>query len=73
MNRKQFLYELEQLLKDIPDNERAEAIQYYNDYFDDAGAENEARVIEELESPEQVAETIREGMSESGGEYTENG
>ena len=42
MNRKQFLYELEQLLKDIPDNERAEAIQYYNDYFDDAGAENEA-------------------------------
>lgn len=73
MNRKQFLYELEQLLKDIPDSERAEAIQYYNDYFDDAGAENEARVIEELESPEQVAETIREGMSESGGEYTENG
>jgi len=73
MNRKQFLYELEQLLKDIPDSERAEAIQYYNDYFYDAGAENEAQVIEELESPEQVAKTIREGMSENGGEYTENG
>lgn len=73
MNRKKFMHELERLLKDIPAGEREEAIQYYNDYFDDAGEENEARVIEELGSPAQVARTIREGMSESGGEYTERG
>lgn len=65
--------ELERLLNDIPAGEREEAIQYYNDYFDDAGPENEARVIEELGSPEQVARTIREGMSEGSGEYTERG
>lgn len=73
MNRKRFMYELERLLSDIPAGERKEAIQYYNDYFDDAGAENEARVIEELGSPSQVAQTIREGMSENVGEYTERG
>lgn len=73
MNRKRFMNELERLLLDIPYNERKEAIQYYNDYFDDAGPENEARVIEELGSPEQVARTIREGMCENAGEYTENG
>lgn len=72
MNREQFMRELEQLLKDLPSGEREEAIQYYNDYFDDAGAENEDRVIRELGSPAQVARTIREGMSENG-EYTERG
>ncbi len=32
-----------------------DALNYYNDYFDDAGAENEKNVIDELESPEKVA------------------
>jgi len=73
MNRKRFMDELERLLWDLPYSERKEAIQYYNDYFDDAGEENEARVIEELGSPEQVARTIREGMTENSGEYTERG
>ena len=48
MNREQFIRELERLLKDLPAGEREAAIQYYNDYFDDAGAENEAQVIREL-------------------------
>lgn len=73
MNRQQFMDMLESLLQDIPANERREAIQYYNDYFDDAGEENEARVIEELGSPGQVARLIREGMSEGSSEYTEKG
>lgn len=72
MNREQFIRELERLLKDLPAGEREAAIQYYNDYFDDAGAENEAQVIRELGSPAQVAGTIRDGMSENG-EYTERG
>lgn len=64
---------LERLLQDIPESERTAALQYYNDYFDDAGPENEASVIRELGSPEQVARTIREGMNGASGEYTENG
>lgn len=72
MNRARFIKELERLLLDLPAGERKEALQYYNDYFDDAGPENEAQVIRELGSPAQVAKTIREGMSENG-EYTERG
>ncbi|MCI8599708.1 MAG: DUF1700 domain-containing protein [Lachnospiraceae bacterium] len=73
MNRKEFLERLEKLLWNISDSEREEALQYYNDYFDDAGEENEARVIEELVSPEQVAQKIKAGLSDSASEYSERG
>lgn len=58
MNRKQFMEELRQLLTGISEEERVEALQYYEDYFDDAGAENEQQVIEELGTPQKVASTI---------------
>ncbi len=64
MSRKEFMERLEELLKDIPDNEREEALQYYNDYFDDAGMENEAEVIRDLGSPEQVAQKLKAGLGE---------
>ena len=57
MNRKEFLDELAFLLQDIEDVERDEAIQYYQDYFDEAGIENEQQVINELGTPEKVAKT----------------
>lgn len=60
MNRQEFMKRLEELLQDISENEREEALQYYNDYFDDAGAENEAQIIEELGNPEQVARRSEE-------------
>ena len=41
MNRAEFMRRLTELLGDVSPMERDEAIQYYNDYFDDAGAENE--------------------------------
>ena len=52
MNRIEFMEELSGLLQDIPEEDRMDALNYYNDYFDDAGAENEKNVIDELESPE---------------------
>lgn len=59
MNRAEFMSRLDALLVGIPWREREEALQYYNDYFDDAGAENEQDVIRALVSPEKVAENIR--------------
>ena len=38
MNRTEFLEQLERLLWDIPESERKEALEYYQDYFEDAGA-----------------------------------
>lgn len=58
MNRAAFMQQLENLLQNISVAERQEALQYYNDYFDDAGVENEEEVIENLGSPASIAENI---------------
>lgn len=58
MNRQEFFRRLEYLLRGIPESERMDALAYYNDYFDEAGVENEQKVMQELGSPEQVAQII---------------
>ncbi len=73
MSRWEFMRRLEELLTDIPPGEREEALQYYNDYINDGGKENEAEVLGSLGSPEQVAATIKEGLEGTAGEFTEKG
>ena len=62
MRKDEFLRRLEELLSDVSEEERKEAMAFYFDYFEDAGAENEARIIEELVSPENVAWTIKRDL-----------
>lgn len=66
MNRVDFMQQLESLLQNVAATEREEAIQYYNDYFDDAGAENEQDVIEALGNPARVAENIKRDLIGNG-------
>lgn len=76
MNREEFMKELEYLLSDIPDEEKAEAIGYYRDYLEEAGEENEEAAIREFGSPERIAAIIRSDLSghlEDGGEFTDKG
>ena len=76
MDKQQFLAELKQLLGDIPAVERDEALEYYEDYFEDAGQENESTILKELESPEKIAFMIKAGLRDSDksiGEFTETG
>lgn len=75
MNRAEFMSRLTALLQDVPPAEREEAITYYNEYFDDAGVGNEAGVIASLGSPEELARSIKAGLSDggNGGEFTESG
>ena len=67
MNKEEFLKRLEELLSDISEEERADALAFYRSYFEDAGIGNEASILEELESPEKVAEVIKKdlGVSEA--------
>ncbi|MDR1776008.1 MAG: DUF1700 domain-containing protein [Actinomycetes bacterium] len=58
MNRTEFLNELARRLKGLPADERAAALSYYEEYLDDAGAENEAAAIAGLGTPAQVASGI---------------
>ncbi|NBH83549.1 DUF1700 domain-containing protein [bacterium C-53] len=77
MNRTEFMQKLSELLNDIPESEKQEALNFYNDYFDEAGVEKEPAVIEELGSPEKVARIIIDGLSgkedDSNMEYSERG
>lgn len=76
MTREEFMKELEYLLQDIQDDEKEDAIQYYRDYFDEAGPDNQEAVAREFGSPERVAAIIRSDLAgnlEDGGEFTESG
>ena len=76
MNRVEFMSQLERLLWDVPENDRQDALCYYNDYFDEAGVENEAQIIQKLGSPGKVAATIKADLNAQGyehGAYTERG
>ncbi len=66
MNRTDFMNQLESLLQNISPAEREEALQYYNEYFNDAGEENEQDVIEALGNPAKVAENIKRDLYGSG-------
>ena len=76
MTRDEFMKELAYLLQDIQDEDKDDAVQYYTDYFEEAGPDKEAEVIQELGSPERIAAMIRAdiaGHLEEGGEFTEQG
>lgn len=79
MSKLEFIRELERLLQDIPMDERQEALQYYEGYFDDAGQDREQIIIVELGSPAKVAASIKADLfsstqeAQSRGYFTEKG
>ena len=62
MDKKEYLNRLQMQLEDLTNEERREALEYYEEYFADAGEENEDEVICSLGEPEQVAEQIKAGL-----------
>jgi len=65
MNKEIFLRDLRRFLADIPEEEREQALKYYEDYFEDAGPENEQKVIQELGSPIDIAKQIKSTNQEN--------
>ena len=60
MTREEFLQRLDKaLLAQVTEEERTEAIQFYEEYFSEAGPEQEEAVLAELGSPEKVAAIIK--------------
>lgn len=58
MNKETYLQDLRKALKILPQYDRDEAVEFYEEYFDEAGVENEAKVIEELGEPKVLAKKI---------------
>lgn len=76
MKKEEFVRQLEYLLQDISEEDRNEAVNYYLDYLEEAGPENEKAVLQEFGSPERIAAIIRADLSgnlEDGGSFTESG
>ena len=64
MDRAEFLNRLEAQLLDVPQAEREEALQYYEDYLNDAGDAGDFDILQELGTPEEVADSIRSGLGQ---------
>lgn len=73
MNKDEFLRQLEALLSGISQEERTEALAFYRSYFEDAGEANEAKILEELESPQKVADSIIKDLGVQPGEACSSG
>ena len=73
MNKDEFLRQLEVLLSRISQEERTEALAFYRSYFEDAGEANEAKILEELESPQKVADSIIKDLGVQPGEAYSSG
>lgn len=58
MNKTEYMEELARRLRHLPKEDFQKAIDYYEEYFADAGVENEAQVIEDLGTPEFAAKQI---------------
>ncbi|WP_071430182.1 DUF1700 domain-containing protein [Angelakisella massiliensis] len=65
MNKKEFLSRLRIALCSLPEEERENAVKYYQEYFDEAGPEREREIIEELGSPEAVAQGILQDYADN--------
>lgn len=63
MNRFKYLELLSAKLSGaVPEEDYNDIMQYYTEYFTEAGAQNEQAVIEELGSPEELAAKIISGV-----------
>lgn len=59
MDKREYLAQLASHLKELTNEEFEDAMHYVEEYFDEAGIENEQRVIEELGSPAKYAAQIK--------------
>lgn len=58
MTRKEYMEQLRKYLKRLPKEDYENAIEYFSEYFDEAGPENEQQVMEELGEPKEAAREL---------------
>lgn len=58
MNREEYMKLLKKQLRKLPKEDFNKAIAYFEEYFDEAGTENEGQAIEDLGSPQEAAGQI---------------
>lgn len=71
MTRNDYLQELDKHLKKLPQQDYREAMDYFTEYFDEAGPENETQVIQELGSPKEAAKEIIHNILDGKSDHSE--
>ena len=73
MTRKEYMEQLKKYLKRLPKEDYENAIEYFSEYFDEAGPENEQQVMKELGEPKEAAqELLMNLLQESVGDTSSN-
>lgn len=58
MTKTEYIAKLTKYLRKLPQQDYEEAIEYFMEYFEEAGPENEARVIAELGTPKEATHEV---------------
>ena len=58
MTRTEYIAKLTKYLRKLPQKDYEEALEYFMEYFEEAGPENEAQVITELGTPKEAAHEV---------------
>ena len=58
MTRTEYIAKLTKYLRKLPQKDYEEALEYFMEYFEEAGPENEAQVIAELGTPKEAAHEV---------------
>lgn len=58
MNRTEYLKQLDKYLKRLPAEDYQNAMEYFTEYFDEAGPEGEEQVIRELGTPKEASSEL---------------
>jgi uncharacterized membrane protein len=58
MTKVEYLAKLDKYLRKLPKEDYQEAMDYFSEYFEEAGSENEEKVIDELGTPKEAARDI---------------
>lgn len=58
MTKKEYMEQLKARLKRLPKEDFERAVEYYEEYFAEAGEENEQKAIEDLGNPQEAADQI---------------
>lgn len=70
MTRNEYMEQLKRYLRRLPKEDYENAVEYFSEYFDEAGPENEQQVMKDLGDPKEAAREVLLNLLE---ESVENG
>lgn len=73
MNKEEYMKQLKKKLRKLPKADYDKAIAYYEEYFAEAGIENEQQAIEDLGTPEEAAGQIIRDIAINNTEHPADG